>query len=141
VDNLIIFVLVIAAVWGLFLLPSLIEARREAPLTSTQRYDEVSARLSMTQARPGTARSGAAAARRRRTLIVSAVVALGTLAAAILTGNLWVLVAHLVVDAFIAWYVAMLVQMRRYEQQVALAQHIREAPVEHHAPEVRVIAG
>lgn len=138
-DNLIIFVLVIAAVWGLFLLPSLVEARREAPLASTQRYDEVAGRLSMSQ-RGATPTAGRASARRRRTLVLSAVVAIGTLVAAILTSNLWVLVAHLVVDAFIAWYVAMLVQIRRQEQRIAIALHVHESAYVA-SPEVRVIAG
>lgn len=139
-DNLIIFVLVIAAVWGLFLLPSLVEARKEAPLMSTQRYDEVSARLSIAQREDRTGGRTRASARRRRTLIISGLVAAGTLAAAIITGNLWILVAHLVVDAFIAWYVAMLVQLRRHEQRVAIAKHLQEAPIEQ-SHEVRVIAG
>lgn len=139
-DNLIIFVLVIAAVWGLFLLPSLIEARREAPLQSTARYDEVSSRLSMAQQRAAAPSSSQSAARRRRTLVVSGLVAVATLAGAIFWSSLWVLVAHLVIDAFIAWYVAMLVQMRRFGQQAAMATRIHESAYEP-APEVRVIAG
>lgn len=139
-DNLIIFVLVIAAVWGLFLLPSLIEARREAPLTSTKRYDQMAARLSMPQAQTSPTNRARASARRRRTLIVAGLLAAGTLAAAIITGNVWVLVAHLVIDAFLAWYVAMLVQMRKQEQRVALARRVQEAPTES-TPQVRVIAG
>lgn len=140
-DNLIIFVLVIAAVWGLFLLPSLIEARREAPLTSTKRYDQMAARLSMPQAAQANPTNRArASARRRRTLIVASLLAAGTLAGAIITGNVWVLVAHLVIDAFLAWYVAMLVQLRKQEQRVALARRVQEAPVES-TPQVRVIAG
>ncbi|MEX1280988.1 MAG: hypothetical protein AB1Z57_03995 [Acidimicrobiia bacterium] len=139
-DNLIIFVLVIAAVWGLFLLPSLIEARREAPLTSTKRYDQMAARLSVPQTQASPVNRARASARRRRTLIVAGLLAAGTLAAAIITANVWVLVAHLVIDAFLAWYVAMLVQLRKQEHRVALARRVQEAPVES-TPQVRVIAG
>ena len=139
-NNLIIFVLVIAAVWGLFLLPSLIEARREAPLMSTQRYDEVSARLSINQSGPQAAAARAATnARRRRTLVVTGLLALGTLAAAVWSGNVWVLGAHLVIDAFLAWYVAMLVQIRRQQQHADLVRAHSQVPAE--IAEVRVIAG
>lgn len=139
-NNLIIFVLVIAAVWGLFLLPSLIEARREAPLMSTQRYDEVSARLSIAQTGPQAAAARAATnARRRRTLAIVGVLALGTLVAAVMTSSVWVLVAHLLVDAFLAWYIAMLVQLRRQQQHSSLVRAHSQVPAE--IAEVRVIAG
>ena len=136
-DNLVIFLLVIAAVWGLFLLPSLVESRREAPLASTQRYDEVAGRLSMAQrTATGSATSTKTATRRRRTLALSIVVAVGTLVAFIVTRQTWILAVHVVIDAFIAWFVAMLVQLRRQEQQVAVALH---GTTQSH--EVRVIAG
>ena len=139
-NNLIIFVLVIAAVWGLFLLPSLIEARREAPLMSTQRYDEVSARLSVNQSGPQAAAARAATnARRRRTLAITGVLALATLVAAVTTGNVWVLAGHLVIDAFLAWYVAMLLQIRRQQQRADLVRVHSQIPAE--IAEVRVIAG
>lgn len=139
-DNLVIFLLVIAAVWGLFLLPSLVESRREAPLASTQRYDEVAGRLSMAQRTNATGRnSPQATARRRRTLVLSSLVAVGTLVAFIVTRQIWVLAVHVVVDAFIAWFVAMLVQLRRQEQQVAVALHGTQSGGQSH--EVRVIAG
>lgn len=136
-DNLVIFLLVIAAVWGLFLLPSLVESRREAPLASTQRYDEVAGRLSMAQRTASGQGSVKTKARRRRTLALSIVVAIATLVAFIVTRQTWILAVHVVIDAFIAWFVAMLVQLRRQEQQVTVALHGHQAP----SHEVRVIAG
>ncbi len=123
-QSLVIIVLAIAGVWGLFLLPSLIEARREAPLTSTERYGHVAQRLSEVQAgtrgRPVNSRTRE---RRRRVLILSSAVAIATLAFAILTSSLAALIGHLVIDAFIAWYLAMIVQLRNQEQQFAVQAH------------------
>lgn len=139
-QSLVIIVLAIAGVWGLFLLPSLIEARREAPLSSTERYGHVAQRLSEVQAgtrgRPVASR---ARQRRRRVLIISSAVAISTLTFAILTSSLGALIGHLVIDAFLAWYVAMIVQLRNQEQQIAAqTHHLRSAD---RFNEVKVIAG
>ncbi len=139
-QSLVIIVLAIAGVWGLFLLPSLIEARREAPLTSTERYGQVAQRLSEVQAgsrgRPANPRT---LQRRRRVLIFSSAVAIATLAFAILSSSLAALVGHLVIDAFIAWYLAMIVQLRNQEQQLAVQAHSMRAS--DRFDEVKVIAG
>ncbi len=138
-ESLLIIVLAIAGVWGLFLLPSFIESRREAPLTSTERYGEVSQRLSQVQAGNRSGVSERTLARRRRVLIGASALAVATLAFAIISSNVGALVAHLVVDAFIAWYVAMIVQLRNQQQQQALRAHSL-ATVDRF-DEVRVIAG
>ena len=138
-QNLLIIVMAIAGVWGLFLLPSFIESRREAPLSSTERYGEVSQRLSQVQRGNRGGVSERTLARRRRVLIASSSIAIATLAIAVITSNIGVLVAHLVVDAFIAWYLAMIVQLRNQQQQQALRAH-SVASVDRF-DEVRVIAG
>jgi hypothetical protein len=139
VESLLIIVLAIAGVWGLFLLPSFIESRREAPLTSTNRYGEVAQRLSQVQAGSRSGVSQRTLARRRRVLIFSSALAVASLAFAIISSSVGALVAHLVVDAFIAWYVAMIVQLRNQQQQQALRAHSL-ATVDRF-DEVRVIAG
>ena len=72
-------------------------------------------------------------------MIIVSVLALGTLVAAVLTANVWVLVGHLLVDAFLAWYIAMLVQLRRQQQHSSLVRAHSQVPAE--IAEVRVIAG
>lgn len=138
-ESLLIIVLAIAGVWGLFLLPSFVESRREAPLTSTNRYGEVSQRLSEVQSGNRNGVSQRTLARRRRVLIFATSLAVATLTFALVSSNLGALVAHLVVDAFIAWYVAMIVQLRNQQQQLALRAHSL-ATVDRF-DEVRVIAG
>lgn len=139
-QSLVIIVLAIAGVWGLFLLPSLIEARREAPLTSTERYGQVAQRLSEVQAgNRGRTANSRTLERRRRVLILSAAIAIATLTFAILSSSLVALIGHLVIDAFIAWYLAMIVQLRNQEQQFALqTHHLQSAD---RFDEVKVVAG
>ena len=138
-QNLLIIVMAIAGVWGLFLLPSFIESRREAPLTSTERYGQVSQRLSQVQSGNRSGVSDLTLARRRRVLIFTSSLAIATLAFAVVTSNIGALVAHLVVDAFIAWYLAMIVQLRNQQQAHALRAH--SAATVDRFDEVRVIAG
>ncbi len=139
-QSLVIIVLAIAGVWGLFLLPSLIEARREAPLSSTERYGQVAQRLSEVQAGTrGPSVSPRTLERRRHVLIFSSAVAIATLAFAILSSSLAALIGHLVIDAFIAWYVAMIVQLRNQEQQISVQIHQLQSA--DRFDEVKVIAG
>lgn len=119
--ELVIILLAVAGLWGVFLLPSLFESRKEAPLTSTQHYGNVSARLNQIQGGQSIAINAVQqrlSAKRRRTLLLTGLAAIGTLVAALMTGSIGWLVGHLVVDAFLAWYVAMLVQIRQQEQSV-----------------------
>lgn len=138
--SLILILLTVAGLWALFLLPSLFERRKEAPLTSTRHYGNVSSRLAQMQAEQASyvsASSQRLTSRRRRTLLISGVIALGTLVLAITTSSLVWLVGHLVIDAFLAWYVAMLVQIKQQEQSVA-QEYL--APVSEPDQRVRVIA-
>jgi len=138
--ELIFVLLAVAGLWGLFLLPSLLESRREAPLSSTQHYGTVSARLNQMQAEQKVlpVSNDRLSSKRRRTLGVAGVLAVGTLVVALMTGGLAWLVGHLVIDAFLAWYVAMLVQIRQQEQALVRQQYaVPTADVERR---VRVIA-
>ena len=124
--ELIIILLAVAGLWALFLLPSLFERRKEAPLTSTRHYGNVSSRLGQMQADQASyisASSQRMSGKRRRTLLIASVFALGTLTMAITSSSLVWLVGHLVVDAFLAWYVAMLVQIRQQEQAISQGRY------------------
>ncbi len=138
--ELIFVLLAVAGLWGLFLLPSLFESRREAPLSSTQRYGSVSARLNQMQTDQPIAAvtNERQSSKRRRTLGIAGVLAIGTLIVALTTGGLAWLIGHLVVDAFLAWYVAMLVQIRQQEQAIVRQQY--EVPTSEVDRRVRVIA-
>ncbi len=124
--ELIIILLAVAGLWALFLLPSLFERRKEAPLSSTRHYGNVSSRLGQMQAQQASYVSPSSqrlSGKRRRTMLITGVLAIGTLALAIFTSSLVWLVGHLVIDAFLAWYVAMLVQIRQQERSFSQSQY------------------
>jgi len=52
-------------------------------------------------------------ARRRRALLLLSLLAVGTLAIAIWRSSTVLLIAHIAIDGVIAWYLAMLVQIRQ----------------------------
>ena len=56
-------------------------------------------------------------ARRRLALILLALLALGTLVGAVLTGNYWLLAVTLVCDVLLAVYIAVLLQIKRHQAE------------------------
>ncbi len=111
----IIVLLVIAGAWAAFLLPPMFKTRRETPLASTEEFHRWRSRVASVQGRKG----GRAAAktqvvvRRRRVLLGLLLAAATTLMVAILQKSQLLLLLHISVDAVVAWYVAMLLQIRQ----------------------------
>ena len=112
----ILITLVIAGAWAAYLLPSIFVSRRNAPLQSTQEFNRITARLASVH---GHAVENTALARmrvlsrRRRLLAGLALAAASTLIVAIWQGSSSLLIAHIVIDALGAWYVAMLLQIKQ----------------------------
>ncbi len=112
----IIVIFVLAGVWAAFLLPSVFTGRKDRPTESAREFTQLSARLSAV----GTATSiepmltrRRVLARRRRALLLLSLLAVGTLAIAIWRSSTVLLIAHIAIDGVIAWYLAMLVQIRQ----------------------------
>lgn len=138
--EVILVLLAVAGLWGLFLLPTLFGGRRESPLNSAQHYRSVSSKLNQMQAEQTvvSVSSDRLSARRHRTLGIAGVLAIATLVVALTTGTVAWLLGHLILDTFLAWYVAMLVQIRQQEQAIVLQNYpIRTADAD---SRVRVIA-
>jgi hypothetical protein len=137
--------LVLAGIWGAYLFPSIFGGRRDAPLNSTEEFDRWTHLMADVQRRPYNARRSSTRnvirARRRRTLFVLGVIAVGTLAMAFLQSSVNWLLAHIAVDAVIAWYVAMLSQLKSRQVASKVAAHVVEAPREGDDHNVRVVAG
>ena len=112
----ILITLVIAGAWAAYLLPSVFVSRRNAPLHSTQEFNQLTARLASVH---GHAVANADIARRRvlsrrrRILVGLALTAVTTLGVAIWQGSSTLLIAHIVIDAIGAWYIAMLLQIKQ----------------------------
>ena len=112
----ILITLIIAGAWAAYLLPSIFVSRRNAPLHSTQEFNQLTARLASVHGHTVETADLArrrVLARRRRTLIGLGLVAATTLAVAIWQGSSILLTAHIVVDAIGAWYIAMLLQIKQ----------------------------
>ena len=135
--------LVIALAWAVYLVPPLLNSRRETPLASTEEYNRVTRRLSTVQA-DGTApvpvSRNQVLTRRRRILAVLVAGAIGTLIYSVVQGSISTLLVHLVIDAATAWYVAMLLQIKQSRTVTQLRPAVVHAPIEERAS-VKVAAG
>jgi hypothetical protein len=138
----VIIIFVLAGVWAAFLLPSVFTSRRDRPTESAREFMRLSARLtavgSGTTIEPLLTRRRVLA-RRRRTLVVLAFLAVGTLAVAILRGSTTLLIAHIAIDGVIAWYLAMLVQIRQRRESSFVVDLRQEEETDAETP-VRVLA-
>ncbi len=121
----IVLLIVVAGVWAMFLIPSFLSSRREAPIVSTQAFARDAERLNVVRAMatsPDLARRRAILIRRRNAIALLAVLAVATLAAAIVTGSVALLAVNLMVDVLLAVYVGLLAQVK---QRAGLAPPIR----------------
>ena len=83
--------LVIALAWAVYLVPPLLNSRRETPLASTEEYNRVTQRLSSVQSTVTTqspVSRNQVLVRRRRILTALIAAALGTLAYSVIQGSI-----------------------------------------------------
>ena len=106
--------LIIGGVWAVFLLPSFFESRRSASLSSTRsfaRNNDLLASVALQSA--DTVRAASRSRRRRRRAVfILGTGALGSLAAAVLTGSTFWLGVTIVFDILLAGFVTALLQAR-----------------------------
>ncbi len=120
-------ILVVVAAWGAFLLPEVIGSRKSAPLTTTQEFNRWTTRVASVQ-RPGgpaIVERNRVLVRRRRVLVALFGAAIISLLVAIWLSAPSMLITHVVIDAVVAWYVAMLVQLRHRRDELALVTPVR----------------
>ena len=142
--SLIVALLVIATVWGFYLLPSLMGDRRNAPLSSTEQFDRWTSLMADVQRRqysPSDASSRLTVrARRRRVLGMLIGLAVVALIVAWWRDSFNWLLVHLAVDVLLALYVAVLVQLRRRREWLLANDLLPERSAEREESQVRVIA-
>lgn len=141
--------LIIGGVWAVFLLPSFFESQRSASLSSTRsfaRNNDLLASVALQSAETVRATSKARR-RRRRTVALLGTGALGSLAAAVFTGNAVWLGVTIAFDVMLAGFVTALLQARaaRFAPvapvvpiAVPARQDLGEVEV---LPTVRIVAG
>ncbi|MGZ5385217.1 MAG: hypothetical protein ACXWH0_14705 [Acidimicrobiia bacterium] len=112
-------------------------SRRNAPLQSTQEFNRITARLASvhSHAVENTALARMRVLSRRRKFLAGlALAAVTTLTVAIWRGSTVLLIAHIIVDALGAWYIAMLLQIkqRRVAPEVLDLRSVEETTEERH---------
>ncbi len=152
--EIILFILLVG-VWAAFVLPSVMNSRRETAMDETNDSGgEVRPATSAVTGAPAAAAASAAVAmprsaamssmqrervlaRRRMALILLMIAAVATLAGAIITGK-WVLLGlTLVVDVALAVYIAMLLQIKQRQA----ASRFRSSPLaENPQDEMRMVS-
>jgi len=128
----------LAGVWAALLIPSLITSRREAPINTTENFARSTAKLAAVRAVNAETQAGRSRskARRRQILVGLGVLAVATLGVALYTGSWAWLSMSLIVDAVLAAYIALLLQVK---QQARAVEPLASAPPTQ--SEVRVVAG
>jgi hypothetical protein len=142
--SVIVGLLLIAAVWSVYLLPSVFGDRQNTPKNSTEEFDRWTHLMADVQKRPYNHKAvnqrDVIRLRRRRTISVLAVLALITAGLALWQNSLPLLLLHLFIDSLIALYVAALAQMKQQRQWRLKVTHVSERPAEWDEPQVKVIA-
>jgi len=142
--SVIVGLLLIAAVWSVYLLPSVFGERQNAPKNSTEEFDRWTHLMADVQKRPynrkAVGQRDVIRLRRRRTVAVLVILALVTAGLALWQSSLPLLLLHLFVDSLIALYVAALAQMKQQRQWRLKVTHVSERPTEWDEPQVKVIA-
>ena len=147
--------LVVAGIWALFLLPPAWVDRRAGSVVPLRHVPSRTAKPTLVaepsfntpQSSGGVgvkADSGSGHAsvlsRRRRVFLVLVVAVIGTLAASITLGGLWMIGLHVVVDVLLIWYVIWLRSMVKYRQEAKayrfMLEQMDEAP---DIPRVRIV--
>ncbi len=136
--------ILIAGIWAAFLLPSLLDGRRHAPISTTRNFartQSLLASVATTEARDALQRRRAAA-RRSRILLGIGLSALVTLVLAIVQGSTSWLTVTIVLDLTFAGYVTLLLHMRQSAPRRAAVVPLRVVrEVDPHESSVRVVAG
>jgi hypothetical protein len=142
--SVIVGLLLIAAVWSVYLLPSVFGDRQNTPKNSTEEFDRWTHLMADVQKRPysrsAVSERDVIRLRRRRTMTVLITLALLTAGLALWQNSLPLLLVHLVVDSMIALYVAALAQMKQQRQWRLKVTHVSERPAEWDEPQVKVVA-
>jgi hypothetical protein len=142
--SVIVGLLLIAAIWSVYLLPSVFGDRQNAPKNSTEEFDRWTHLMADVQKRSYNRRAvgqrDVIRNRRRRTMGILIVLAVMTAGLALFQNSLPWLLIHLFIDSLIALYLVALAQMRQQRQWRLKVTHVSERPTEWEEPQIKVIA-
>ena len=142
--SVIVGLLVIAAVWSVYLLPVVFSDRREGSINSTEEFDRWSHSMADVQrhtaADLATSNRGVIRLRRRRTLVSLIGLTTVSLGLAWLAGSLAWLLVGLFFVSLVGLYMAVLTQMTKRRAARLKVTHVAERPAELEEPQIRVIS-
>ena len=141
--SVIVGLLVIAAVWSVYLLPVVFSDRREGSINSTEEFDRWSHSMADVQrhtaADLATSSRGVIRLRRRRTLVSLIGLTTVSLGLAWFTdSSAWLLVGLFFVS-LVGLYMAVLTQMTKRRAARLKVTHVAERPAELEEPQIRVV--
>lgn len=141
---ILIAALVIATIWGVYLFPHIFGRQSSAPLNSTEQFDRWTHVMADVQRRAYTSKTASARdsvrQRRRRALVVLLGLAVVTLGVSFAQNSVVWLIIHLAVDALVAIYVGVLLQVKQREAGRLAHDHLVERPHDADQPPVRIVA-
>ena len=142
--SVIVGLLVIAAVWSVYLLPVVFSDRREGSINSTEEFDRWSHSMADVQrhtaADLATSNRGVIRLRRRRTLVSLIGLTTVSLGLAWFADSLAWLLVGLFFVSLVGLYMAVLTQMTKRRAARLKVTHVAERPAELEEPQIRVIS-
>ncbi len=142
--SVIVGLLVIAAVWSVYLLPVVFSERREGSISSTEEFDRWSHTMADVQrhtaADLATSNRGVIRLRRRRTLVSLIGLTIVSLGLAWYANSLAWLLVGLFFVSLVGLYMAVLTQMTQRQAARLKVTHVAERPTELEEPQIRVIS-
>ena len=141
--SVIVGLLVIAAVWSVYLLPVVFSDRREGSIHSTDEFDRWSHSMADVQrhtaADLATSSRGVIRLRRRRTLVSLIGLTTVSLGLAWFADSLAWLLVGLFFVSLVGLYMAVLTQMTKRRAARLKVTHVAERPTELEEPQIRVV--
>jgi hypothetical protein len=142
--SVIVGLLVIAAVWSVYLLPQVFGERRDAPLNSTEEFDRWTHSISYVQKHSTDFLASPSREviknRRRRTLSVLVGLVTVSLGSAWYFSSLPLLLVGLFFGSLLALYLMVLSQMHKQRLERQKVTHVAERLSEWEEPQIKVIA-
>lgn len=141
---LIVGLLVIAAIWSIYLLPSVFGDREKASLHSADEFEKFSHLMADVQKRPRSSivPESRNLVRHRRRIVLGLLVGAALVTAGIAFWQMsfgWLLI-HLTIDGLLFLYIAALAQVKQRRQWRLKVTHVSEQRPDFEEPQIRVIA-
>lgn len=141
--SVIVGMLVIAAVWGVYLIPELFGDRKAATLSSTEEFERWTHSMNYVQHHTASDLASSSRARlqrrRRRTLLSLILLAVGSFAAAGWFSSIPWLLTGLFFGSLVALYLIVLAQMKQQRNLRLKVTHVAEQMSELEEPQVKVV--